>query len=57
MFSKLDIEEVVTHKKEQSCTAGLTECEVFMLDEAFSLMSMLTFAEDILRLRKDLYTE
>ena len=42
LFSKLDIEEVVSHSKEQPCTAGLTEGEIFMLDEAFSLRSTLS---------------
>ena len=42
LFSKLDIEEVVSHSKEQPCTASLTEGEIFMLDEAFSLRSTLS---------------
>ena len=42
LFSKLDIEEVVSHSKEQPCRATLTEGEIFMLDEAFSLRSPLS---------------
>ena len=35
LFNKLDIEEVVSHLKEECCTASLTYGETFMLDEAF----------------------
>ena len=41
-FSKLDIEEVVSDSKEECCTASLTEGEIFLLNEAFSLKSKYT---------------
>ena len=45
LFSKLDIEEVVSHSKE-GCIASLMESEIFMLDEAFSLRSTLLDIEE-----------
>ena len=39
LFSKLDIEKVVSHSKEECWTASLTEGEIFMPDEMFSLRS------------------
>ena len=42
LFSKLDIEEVVSDSKEECCTASLTEGEIFLLNEAFSLKSKYT---------------
>ena len=42
-FSKLDIEKVVSHSKEECCAASLTEGEIFMLHEEFSLRS--TFSD------------
>ena len=35
LFSKLDIEEVVTRSKEEFFTASLTKGDIFMHDEAF----------------------
>ena len=37
LFSKLDIEKVLDHKKEEYSTDGLKEGETFMLDEVLSL--------------------
>ena len=44
-FTKLDIEEVVSHSKQECCTASLTEGETFMLNEAFSLRITLSDIE------------
>ena len=42
LFSKLDIEELVSYSKEECCTANLTEGEIFRLDKAFTLRSTLS---------------
>ena len=42
LFSQLNIEEVVSHWKEEGCTTSLKKDGIFMLDEAFSLSSTLS---------------
>ena len=46
LLSKLDIEEVVSHSKEECCISSLTEGEIFMLDEAFPLRSTFSDVEE-----------
>ena len=46
LFSKLDIEEVVTRSKEECFTASLTKGDIFMHDEAFWLRITLSNIEE-----------